>query len=109
MPKLAWKHESATGKLRLTIEATPGPLGARLWVSIEAAPGPLGARLWVAQTPTQDFRTATWKEQAVTFSNGIVVGEVTPPEKGYLAFYGEVDYEIDGVKYHLCTQVRTTE
>jgi hypothetical protein len=63
----------------------------------------------VAQTPTQDFRTATWKEQAVTFSNGIVVGEVTPPEKGYLAFYGEVDYEIDGVKYHLSTQVRTTE
>ena len=94
MPKLAWKHESATGKLRLTIEATPGPMGARLWV---------------AQTPTQDFRTATWKEQAVTFSNGIVVGEVTPPEKGYLAFYGEVDYEIDGVKYHLSTQVRTTE
>ena len=94
MPKLAWKHESATGKLRLTIEATPGPLGARLWV---------------AQTPTQDFRTATWKEQAVTFSNGIVVGEVTPPEKGYLAFYGEVDYEVDGVKYHLSTQVRTTE
>ena len=94
MPKLAWKHESATGKLRLTIEATPRPMGARLWV---------------AQTPTQDFRTATWKEQAVTFSNGIVVGEVTPPEKGYLAFYGEVDYEIDGVKYHLCTQVRTTE
>jgi PhoPQ-activated pathogenicity-related protein len=94
MPKLAWKHEDATGKLRLTIEATPGPMGARLWV---------------AQTPTQDFRTATWKEQAVTFSNGIVVGEVTPPEKGYLAFYGEVDYEIDGVKYHLSTQVRTTE
>jgi PhoPQ-activated pathogenicity-related protein len=94
MPKLAWKHESAVGKLRLTIEATPGPLAARLWV---------------AQTATQDFRAATWKEQAVTFSNGIIVGEVTSPEKGYLAFYGELDYEIDGLKYHLSTQVRTTE
>ncbi len=94
MPNLAWKHETINGKLRLTIDATPEPTGARLWV---------------AETRTQDFRTAKWREQAVTLSNGVVIGEVTPPEKGHIAFYGELDYEIDGLKYHLSTQVRMTE
>jgi hypothetical protein len=82
------------GKLRLTIEATPAP-GA--------------ARLWVAQEATRDFRTAKWQEQAVILSNGRVVGEVTPPQRGHIAFFGELDYEIDGLKYQLSTQVRTTE
>jgi PhoPQ-activated pathogenicity-related protein len=94
MPKLTWKHESVNGRLRLTIEA---------------APAPTGARLWVAQMPTQDFRAAQWRERTVTFSNGKIVGEVGAPEKGHLAFFGELDYEIDGLKYHLSTQVRVTE
>ncbi|HXV84063.1 MAG TPA: PhoPQ-activated protein PqaA family protein [Candidatus Binatia bacterium] len=91
MPNLTWKHESVDVKLRLTIDATPAPAGGRLWV---------------AEAQTRDFRTAQWREQAVTFLNGVVVGEVTPPEKGYLAFYGELDYEIDGLKYPLSTQIR---
>jgi PhoPQ-activated pathogenicity-related protein len=94
MPNLTWKHESVNGRVRLTIDATPAPTGARLWV---------------AETRTQDLRTAKWREQAVTLSSGIVIGEVTPPEKGHLAFYGELDYEIDGLKYHLSTQVRMAE
>jgi PhoPQ-activated pathogenicity-related protein len=93
MPNLTWKHETANGRLRLTIDATPAPKAARLWV---------------AQTETQDFRSAKWTEQAVTVSNGIMIGEVTPPEQGHLAFYGELDYEIDGLKYHLSTQIRVT-
>ena len=94
MPNLTWKQESANGKLRLTIDATPVPAGARFWV---------------AQRPTRDFRTAKWREQPATFLNGTVIGEVTPPEKGQLAFYGELDYEIDGLKYHLSTQIQMTE
>ena len=94
MPKLSWKHESVNDKLRLTIAATPAPIGARLWI---------------AQTVTTDFRTAKWSQQAVNASNGKIVGEVTPPDTGHLAFFGELDYEIDGLPYHLSTQMRTTE
>jgi PhoPQ-activated pathogenicity-related protein len=94
MPKLTWKHETVNGKLRLTIDATPAPTGARLWV---------------AETRSQDFRMVKWRAQPVTLSDHSVIGEVTPPEKGHLAFYGELDYEIDGLKYHLSTQVRVTE
>jgi PhoPQ-activated pathogenicity-related protein len=94
MPKLSWKHESVNGKLRLTITATPAPLGARLWI---------------AQTPTKDFRTAKWSAQEMGSSEGKIVGEVTAPDKSHVAFFGEVDYEIDGLRYHLSTQVRMTE
>jgi PhoPQ-activated pathogenicity-related protein len=94
MPGLRWKHESVNGKLRLTIDA---------------APAPTGARLWIAQTATTDFRATQWRAQEMAFSDGKIVGEVTPPEKGHLAFFGELDYEIGGLPYRLSTQVRMTE
>jgi PhoPQ-activated pathogenicity-related protein len=94
MPRLRWKHESVNGKLRLTIDA---------------APAPTGARLWIAQTATTDFRASRWRGQEVSFSDGKIIGEVAPPEKGHLAFFGELDYEIGGLSYRLSTQVRMTE
>jgi PhoPQ-activated pathogenicity-related protein len=94
MPSLSWKHESVNGKLRLSIDATPAPTGARLWI---------------AQSATTDFRATQWREQEVNVSDGKIIGEVTPPEKGHLAFFGELDFDIDGLRYHLSTQVRMTE
>lgn len=91
MPSLSWKHENVDGKLRLTVVATPAPVGARLWV---------------AQTSTKDFRTARWSEQPVNFSDGRIVGEVAPPDTGHVALFGELDYQIDGLQYHLSTQLR---
>ncbi|HEX2932195.1 MAG TPA: phenylacetic acid degradation protein, partial [Candidatus Binatia bacterium] len=81
----------------------------KLRLTIDAAPAPIGARLWAAQTATTDFRATQWREQAVSVKDGKIIGEVTPPESGHLAFFGELDYEIDGVRYHLSTQVRMTE
>ena len=49
------------------------------------------------------------KNSEITISDGKIIGEVTPPENGHLAFFGELDYEIDGLRYHLSTQVRMTE
>jgi PhoPQ-activated pathogenicity-related protein len=94
MPSLRWKHESVNGKLRLTVDA---------------APAPTGARLWVVQAPSTDLRAAQWRAQEVSFSDGKIIGAVTPLEKSHLAFFGELDYEIDGLRYHLSTQVRMTE
>jgi PhoPQ-activated pathogenicity-related protein len=91
LPKLTWKHDGVDGKLRLTVEADAAPTGARLWV---------------ATAPTRDFRKARWNEQKVELTTNKMVGEVSPPAEGCLAFYGELDYEIDGIKYHLCTQIR---
>ena len=91
MPKVRWRHDESNGKLRLTIEA---------------APPPLGARLWTAQGETKDFRQVTWMEQPAIVDQNRVVGEVMFPAEGYTAFFGELDYEIEGLKYHLSTQIR---
>jgi PhoPQ-activated pathogenicity-related protein len=96
MPDLSWKHETVNGKLRLTIAASRAPTGARLWV---------------AERPTADFRAAKWLERPLAATNGTrtIAGEVTVPEQGHVAFFGELDYEIDGLRYHLSTQMRMTE
>jgi PhoPQ-activated pathogenicity-related protein len=91
MPKLSWKHDDADGKLRLKVEASQAPRAARLWV---------------ATGPTRDFREAQWKEHKSTLKKDGMVGEVEPPKEGCLAFYGDLEYEIGGVKFNLCTQIR---
>jgi PhoPQ-activated pathogenicity-related protein len=92
MPQLRWKHDDADGKLRLTVESNALAVGARLWV---------------AEAPTLDFRNAEWKEHPLTVSgSGAVVALVPPPAKGCEAFFAELDYEIDGIPYHLSTQMR---
>jgi len=91
LPKLTWKHDDADGRLRLAVESTPPPLAARLWV---------------AAAPTKDFRLAKWTEREAKITDNKVVGEIALPREGYVAFYGELDYEIEGIKYHLSTQIR---
>ncbi len=91
MPELKWKHDEAEGKLRLTVSADPAPKAARLWV---------------AKAPTPDFRKAKWEEHKATVQGRQVSGVVEPPGEGFLAFYAELDYEIDGIAHQLSTQLR---
>jgi PhoPQ-activated pathogenicity-related protein len=91
LPRLEWKHDDADGQLRLTVASKPAPKAARLWV---------------AEAPTRDFRKATWAERTVTRKEGTVVGVVPPPAKGCLAFYAELEFDLDGMPYYLATQVR---
>jgi PhoPQ-activated pathogenicity-related protein len=93
LPELSWRHEDSGDKARLVVESSPAPLAARLWV---------------AESPSRDFRTAEWRDRAVDISGGRVVGEVTTSQNNYLAFFAELDYEIDGLKYQLSTQIRIT-
>jgi PhoPQ-activated pathogenicity-related protein len=64
------------------------------------------ARLWVAHSATRDFRKSVWKEQPARVDEGTVVDEVARPENGFVAFYAELDFEIDGSRHNLSTQVR---
>jgi PhoPQ-activated pathogenicity-related protein len=91
LPKLTWKHDDIDGKLRLTVHANLQPRVARLWA---------------ADADTRDFRLATWEERSARIQKNDVVGEIMPPTKGCLAFYGELEYELDGIVYQLSTQIR---
>ena len=94
LPNLRWSHEIVDGKFRLTVDASPSPIAARLWV---------------AHSDTADFRTAQWHPQEMINSDGKIIGEVSPPQTGREAFFGELDYEVAGLRYHLSTQMRLTE
>jgi PhoPQ-activated pathogenicity-related protein len=91
MPELRWKHDDSGDRLRLTVTCKPSPAAARLWV---------------AEAPTRDFRKAEWKERPATLQDGTVVGEVEAPATGCRAFYGELEYDLDGLRYDVSTQLR---
>jgi PhoPQ-activated pathogenicity-related protein len=94
MPKISWNHDDTPdGRLRLNIQSNVVPKGARLWV---------------ATSETKDFRKSRWEEKPadITVSGKQVIGVLPSPEKGFLALYGEVDFELDGMTYSLSTQVR---
>lgn len=89
MPKLTWACDEKDGACRLAVTAAK----------------PKAVRVWKAEAETRDFRKARWTEDAgATFPV-----DVTAPEKGFRAFYAEVAYEMDGLKFDLCTQLRILE
>jgi PhoPQ-activated pathogenicity-related protein len=91
LPRLEWKHDDVDGQMRLTVTAQPAPKSAEIWL---------------ATAPTRDFRETGWSPTAVGIKGNTMTGTVTRPKEGYAAFYMALEYEIDGLKYPLCTQIR---
>lgn len=94
MPQLSWTHDDHEGKPRLTVQCDVMPKKARLWV---------------ADAEKRDFRKSLWKEHAATANGKSIVGMLDGPNGGHRVFYGEVEYQIDGITFYLSTQVRVLE
>jgi PhoPQ-activated pathogenicity-related protein len=94
MPELTWKHDDADGKARLTVTANAAPTKARLWV---------------ADADKRDFRKSAWKEQEAKIDGKSVVGNVDMPAGNFRVFFGEMEYQIDGLTFFLSTQMRVLE
>ena len=96
LPKLGWKHSTnADGSLGLTVTAEPAPKQARLWI---------------ARSDTPDFRKARWESQSIELKEGEPVTAALPkPEKGFIAYYADLGYEIDDLPQCLCTQMRVVK
>jgi PhoPQ-activated pathogenicity-related protein len=94
LPKLSWKHDDREGQLRLAINSDIAPFAARLWL---------------AKSPTRDFRKSAWVEQPAKIEGNGVVSQVALPTDDNLAMFGEVEFELDGLRYCLSTQVRVAE
>jgi PhoPQ-activated pathogenicity-related protein len=91
LAKATWVHDDADGKARLTVKASATPAAARLWV---------------VDAPTRDFRKATWVERPAAVDGTTATAAVEMPAGGCRAFYGELDYDLDGLTYRVATQVR---
>ncbi len=94
LPTPSWKHsDDADGRLVLKITS---PVPAK------------SAQLWVAESETRDFRDSVWKPQPLNVEDREILGRTGRPEKGFVALFGDIEYEIDGLPFHLSTQVRQT-
>jgi PhoPQ-activated pathogenicity-related protein len=91
MPKLTWKHEDKEGKLQLKVEAVPAPKAARLWS---------------ATAKTRDFRKSQWSDAPLKVDGKMITAEKETPATGFVVFFAEMEYEIDGMPYFLSTQLR---
>jgi len=70
-------------------------------------------RQWSTDSETRDFRKAQWTTTAIvgmTKTAGLDRYETTQPAgRKFEAFFIEAEYEIDGLKFTLCSQLRILE
>jgi PhoPQ-activated pathogenicity-related protein len=71
-------------------------------LTMHAAPAPLAARIWTARSDNRDFRESRWESEPLK-PGETITGRVSAVPKGHLAVFGEVEYKIDEIPYHLTT------
>jgi PhoPQ-activated pathogenicity-related protein len=91
MPRVSWKHEGQNPKMQLKVEAEPAPKAARLWSTTAT---------------TRDFRKSTWTDAPLKVEGKTITAEMGTPADGFVVFFAELEYEIDGLTYYLSTQLR---
>ncbi len=90
MPGMKWVCDEKAGVCRL---------------EVTSAAKTTAMRVWTAEANTRDFRRARWTEDTTAKFPATVLA----PEKGFRAFYAETEYDLDGLKFTLCTQLRILE
>jgi PhoPQ-activated pathogenicity-related protein len=93
-PQLTWQLD----------DSKPDTVG----LSIASAPVPKGIKYWVAKSETRDFRDSVWEPTTLKNNTSTVEIEVPRPAKGFIAILGDVTYEMDGIPFHLSTQILQT-
>ncbi|WP_240911177.1 PhoPQ-activated pathogenicity-related family protein [Paludisphaera soli] len=88
MPKVDWNFEDG-GKGQFSLK-------------VNSDPPPKSARIWSADSQTRDFREAKWAPKPLE-PGALVSAIVTAPEDGHRAVYADLEYELDGLSYHLTT------
>jgi PhoPQ-activated pathogenicity-related protein len=76
-------------------------VGGESTLTIHAKPAPVSARIWTAKSESRDFREARWESAPLKAAE--TINRYVPRPSGHLAIFGELEYEIDGIPYHLTT------
>lgn len=90
LPEIAWQRDRSDVALRLGVTASPAPTKATLWT---------------ARAATKDFREAKWEATTMRRDDDILVGDAALSPDDYVAIFGDLEFEIDGLSYHLSTQI----
>lgn len=97
LPKLEWvSRRDASGKVTRALTCDVRP---KL------------ARIWTAESPDKDFRNDRWspRELALPEENDPSKWEVVVavPDDGHVSHYCELQFEIDGIPYAICTTIES--
>lgn len=88
MPQLTWDFaQQAAGDFHFTIRSSPAPLAARIWT---------------ARSQNRDFRESKWDGSPLKPGETMAYhGQAV--SSGRLACFGEVEYQVNGIPFHLTT------
>ncbi len=75
-------------------------------LSISADRTPVETRLWVASSESRDFRQARWEERDLPATATGWGTALAPPQSGYLAFFAELVFSMDGLRFHVSSPTR---
>eukprot|EP00913_Durusdinium_trenchii_P035347 g33077.t1 len=90
LPKVTWNYKAEDKQLRLTMQARSEPKTGRIWI---------------AHSETKDFRNAKWEPKDVPLKNGRFSATVPRPKSGYVAVFGELIFQFNGLNYALSSQI----
>jgi PhoPQ-activated pathogenicity-related protein len=97
MPKVSWKYSESGGDGGVKVE-----------VSAEGTA--TSQRFWTAEADTRDFRKSFWKDNGSGGSKpGTFAYGIKQPAEGDRAGFVETEFELDGLKFNLSTQLRILE
>jgi PhoPQ-activated pathogenicity-related protein len=88
MPRLKWEMAPVSPEISA--------------ITIQADPAPRSSRVWSAASQNRDFRESKWTSTQVQPGKMITIN-VPNPRSGYQALFADLEYEVDGIPYHLTT------
>jgi PhoPQ-activated pathogenicity-related protein len=94
LPKLGWTW-------------TESPEGVRLDVTSE--PSPKSVAFWTAESGSKDFRESPWTAGPLAPGADRMSHTVARDGEKFRVVLGDLAYEIDGIEYHLSTQIRIVD
>ena len=94
MPKLTWTHEEKNGRLSTEVDYKGSTAKSQ--------------RVWAALSETRDFRKAVWKNHEVG-EPGNAGWKFDRPTGEFKAVLVETEFEVDGLKFNLSSQLRILE
>ena len=77
--------------------------------TVDGGPDTKSIRLWQADSDSRDFRKAKWTGAEVPQSKNSAKIQFDRPKTGFRAAFAECEYDLDGLKYTLSTQIRILE
>jgi PhoPQ-activated pathogenicity-related protein len=87
---VAFFHHVAGNKAFPQLTATSEGSGSKRTLRIHSSVKPTEARMWIAHSDTMDFRASKWESSPMREEGEAYFGDVAVPEKGGVAWFGEL-------------------